>query len=264
MGFTQSHILLWLLTACTLTTQELVKLSVSHKISAECGKRVILTCEVSSSTHQLSIKRMEWSQGKTSLCVMDGEGNITRHNHTSGLHCMYQDGHLSLVLHKVQPLDSGASNRYMCKLQSNKGVAHEYTTVELKECASVKGVWTRDGPSCTFSHVYPDGDVHWFLGTHNLSDGSLKHNTTKHVVGGGWLTIHSTLEKKSSDARYNCSLRSTKSGTYIASTVVQKKVRLIIDPEWETTYRVKGAAGSSGSTGTFLCISVFLAAVLAQ
>ncbi|XP_070684639.1 uncharacterized protein [Pempheris klunzingeri] len=258
MGFTALHILIWLLTAFTLTTSELLKLSVNPKMTAECGKQVTLNCDVSSSREHLSIKHMEWSQNKTSLCFVDVKGKVIKPNShdRSDFHCEYQHGQLSLVFQRVQPLECGNSKPYRCKLQSNQGAAHGYTTVELQECCgTVNGDLKGDGPSCTFSHVYPDGDVHWFHGSKNLSDGSL-HHTTKHVDKGGWLTIRSHLRGKSSDVPYNCSLRSTASGRYIESTLVH-------NPEILSSIRAtQSGAGSQGTMRIFLCISVLLAVTL--
>ncbi|KAF1395054.1 hypothetical protein PFLUV_G00007560 [Perca fluviatilis] len=169
MVYTALYTLLWLLTAF-VTPQELVTLSVTPKITAECGKQVTINCNVSSSRHGLSIKHMNWSQNNRSFCSVDNEGNITHHRHTlSHFHCEYKHGQLSLIFKRVQPLESGD---YRCKLQSNQGAKHQYTIVELQECCGiVEGVSTSDGPACTFKYVYPDGDVHWFHGSHHLSDG---------------------------------------------------------------------------------------------
>lgn len=112
---------------------DLVKLHVSSKITAECGKQVTLICKVSSSLEGLSIKHMGWSQNK-SLCSVNSEGKITtNHRHTlSDFHCEYKDGQLSLNFQEVQPSDIEHSNSYMCKLHSNKGAPHGSTKVELQ------------------------------------------------------------------------------------------------------------------------------------
>lgn len=129
-------------------------------------------------------------------------------------------------------------------------------------CGTVEGVWTSDGPSCTFNHVSEDGDVHWFRGSRSPSDGSLRHNTTKHVLEGGWLTIRSYLKHESSDMPYSCFLKSTKSGRYIASTWVRMPKSLVGNSAQGSTHRVWNGAGSLGPMGTFLCISVLLAVTL--
>lgn len=99
-------------------------------MTAECGKHVTLNCNVSSPRNVLSVKFMEWSLNKTSLCSVDSEGKITKH-HISDFHCKYTHGQLALILHKVRPLESANSN-YRCKLQSEQGARHGYTTVELQ------------------------------------------------------------------------------------------------------------------------------------
>ncbi|XP_031145386.1 uncharacterized protein LOC116043030 [Sander lucioperca] len=261
MGYTALHTLLWLLTAFVLTTQEFVKLNVTPKITAECGKQVTLTCNVSSSRHGLSIKHMNWSQKNRSFCSVDSEGNISHHMHTlSHFHCEYKHGQLSLIFKRVQPLESGD---YRCKLQSNQGAKHQYTRVELQECCGiVEGVSTSGGPACTFKNVYPDGDVHWFHGSHNLSDGSVRQHTTKHVDEGGWLTIHSDLEWKSSTVPYNCSLKSITSGRYITCTSVQNSELLVITRSQQHTHLGGNGVGSQGPMWTILCISILLAVTL--
>lgn len=124
-------------------------------------------------------------------------------------------------------------------------------------CVTAEGFSENHSPGCTFRHVYPDGDVHWFHGSHHLSDGSLKHRTTKRVEEGGWLTITSYLEQESSDVPYNCSLKSTKSGSYIASALVQSG--------HNPNARIMGTRGHASSflhnngvtaMRTVLCISV--------
>lgn len=112
---------------------ELVTISTSPKMTAECGKHVTLNCNVSSSRNVLSVKYMEWSLNKISLCSVDSEGKMTKHHiHTlSDFHCKYTHGQLSLILHNVRPLESANAN-YRCKLQSEQGAGHRYTTVELQ------------------------------------------------------------------------------------------------------------------------------------
>lgn len=119
---------------CISHSAETVRLEVSPEVVAECGQQVSLHCNTSSSHDGLSVKRMEWSQGSTSLCSVDSEGTIITHGRhsLSDFYCEYKDGQLSLVFQKMLPLESGHSKRYRCKLHSNQGVAHNYTTVELQ------------------------------------------------------------------------------------------------------------------------------------
>lgn len=106
----------------------------SPSVVAECGEPVSLHCNTSSSHDGLSVKRMEWSQGSTSLCSVDSEGTIRTHGQRSlsDFYCDYKDGQLSLVFQRMLPLESGHSKPYRCKLHSNQGVAHNYTKVELQ------------------------------------------------------------------------------------------------------------------------------------
>nr|XP_046266291.1 uncharacterized protein LOC124070428 [Scatophagus argus]XP_046266300.1 uncharacterized protein LOC124070428 [Scatophagus argus] len=255
MGFPILHILLWLLTALALTTQGSGKLNVSTNITAECGKQVTLNCNVTNYQNGLSVKLMAWSRNGT-LCNVDSEGKITTHSgHLQiDFHCEYKHGQLSLILHKVRPLDSG---KYLCKLRSNKGAEHQYTTVKLQECSgTVQGDQTEDHHICTFSHVYPDGNVHWFHGSSNVIDNS-RQKTTKQVDEGGWLTIRSSLARNTSDGPYNCSLMSTQSSRYIASTSFR------VMPRSSESKSVMDSAVRNGvGVRTFLGISVLLAFTL--
>ncbi|XP_062293876.1 uncharacterized protein LOC133998760 [Scomber scombrus] len=245
MGITTLLTLLVLPTAITLTTQDLVTLHVSPEVTAECDEQVNLTCHVSP-VDGLSIKQMVWSQNKP-LCSVNSEGKIIKNpNYTlSGFDCEYKEGQLSLIFHKVQPLEIG---RYMCKLHSDRGVKHGSTDVKLQECnVTATGDMTSDRPSCTFSHVYPDGDVHWFHDSRRLSG----TNTTKQVEDSGYLTIRSHLELKGLEAPFYCCLKSTKSGRYIAGTLVVNRQS-----------KVRSGAESQGALRTILYITISLLASL--
>ncbi|XP_041641952.1 uncharacterized protein LOC121508886 isoform X2 [Cheilinus undulatus] len=220
MGFTLLHLLLWLLAAFTITTQEVLKLSVSPKISAECGQPVTLHCNVLSSQHGLSIKHMEWYQNSSWYCSVDSEERITQNQHIhSNFHCEYQLGRLSLIFENVQPTESGKSHHFGCKLQSNKGAQHGSTTVELQECCDlIEGVMNNGKPTCTFKCANQDVDVHWFHHSRYLKHGQ---HTRRSKEPGGWWTIESHLESKSSVVPYNCSVRSTRTYRYLASTVIE-------------------------------------------
>lgn len=108
----------------------------------------------------------------------------------------------------------------------------------------MEAVLRSEGPSCRFNHVYPDGDVHWFHDSRNVSDESVMQHTAKSIDSHGWMTIHSWLtlngaSERSSHKPYNCSLKSSTSGKYIASTLVQKHERRA----------VQGATGYSRCAG---------------
>lgn len=255
MGITTQYFLLWLLASFTSSTQELLTLKVRPKISAECGKHVILDCEVSSSQHGLSIKHMEWYQSSTSFCAINSEEVvITNPEHAAnGINCTYQQGKLSLIIKNINPMNSGDSKTFGCKLRSNKGTREESTTVELQEnCGQVIGVMNNAGPTCNFTHVYPDGEVHWFQGPRRLHG----HQTTERVDKEGWLVIHSSLEQDSSESVYNCSLWSPKTNRYITSTLVANNLGMI------KTRCSRCGAGSQRPTWTVLIVTLLLAVAL--
>ncbi|XP_023809787.1 uncharacterized protein LOC105354256 isoform X1 [Oryzias latipes] len=212
--------LIWFVLALPPTSQELVKLKVSPTVVAKINTQVSLHCNASSSQKGLVIKHMGWTQN-TKLCSVNVEERVIIHqnNFTSPFHCEYEDGRLSLVFQRLLPLE--INQQFMCKLRSNQGVVHEFTTVELQESGeAADGSFQHKSPRCIFDHVYPDGDVHWFHGGRNLSDASEKSHTSKSVDPQGWLTITSQLPVHSgqeSRLPYNCSLKSTLSGRYIAS-----------------------------------------------
>ncbi|XP_029950376.1 uncharacterized protein LOC115390601 [Salarias fasciatus] len=247
--------MLWFLHVFTATTQESVKLILSPWITAECDEQVTINCNASSRLGGLSIKHMEWSQDKMSLCSVDKEGRISYSNFTSDFLCEYGNGQLSLTFKRMLPVVSGRSKHFKCKLHSNQGVSRESTRVDLQECAgTVEPFLNSDGPSCRFNHVHPDGDVHWFHGSRNLSDGSVKQYTTKQVDSEGWLTIHSYLDMENPRGSYNCSLKSTTSGRYIASALFGDEPR-------PTMFRYSTSNGvrSQAATGIALHILISLA-----
>ncbi|KAM8879671.1 uncharacterized protein AB9W97_014905 isoform 2-T3 [Spinachia spinachia] len=256
MEYTLLHTLVWLLPAFTFSTQDLVNLSVSPGISAECGEQVTLNCTASSSKKELSIRHIEWFHSHTSLCSVNAEGDVRNHAPAlRGIYCEYKHGQLSLIFKGAKPLDRGT---YSCKLQSNRGARHAATRVELQECSGkAEGVWTKERLTCIFRNLYPDGDVHWFHGSNNLSDGSGRHNTSKQVDERGWLTVQSDLQRDSSPGPYNCSLMSATSGRYIASTLVPKPESRVLVARQDPS-----RSGSHRPMWTFWFFAVLLAATL--
>nr|XP_015830578.2 uncharacterized protein LOC107395668 [Nothobranchius furzeri]XP_054607797.1 uncharacterized protein LOC107395668 [Nothobranchius furzeri] len=260
MEFTALH-LLWLLSATSLTKQDSVRLKVSPIIAAQCDTRVFLYCNASSSQPGLSIKYMDWSQD-VQLCSVNEKGDLSTNNVSTDFHCKYQEGQLTLVLHRALPLKSGNSSRYVCKLRSNQGTLHEYTTVQLQECCGrVESSLSSRGPNCTFSNVYPDGDVHWFQGSQNLSDGSVSQSTAK-SVDNGWLTIYSWLtisgQETRSDVPYNCSLKSPMSDKYIASSLVPKLIPIKGKSQEQSTPN-RAASQKTRTTVLFVLVSSLFA-----
>lgn len=249
MGYSTLYILLWVMPAFIHTAQELVTLRVSPVVTAECDQQVTLHCNVSSSRNDLIIRHLSWMQNEKTLCDSDGKITDDHSNALSGFRCVYEQGKLSLVFTKVQPLETGAAVMYMCKLRSSLGVAQEYTKVELQECCgNVEVAVTPKGPTCTFTGVHPDGDVHWFHGSTKLAEDSVRTNTSKSVDGGGWLTVTSSLEKKDYKEPYNCSLWNPVSGRYIKSRLAKNLLE-----------HSRSGAGGKGPLWTLLCFSLLSA-----
>lgn len=112
---------------------EMVKLQPNPSVSAACGQRVTLNCDVASSLDKVSIKHMEWSLNQRPLCSVDVHENVATHSGGGIKHfyCEYARGRLSLVLHEVRPTDT-INLDFMCKLKSNRGAKHINTRVELQ------------------------------------------------------------------------------------------------------------------------------------
>ncbi|XP_057699929.1 uncharacterized protein LOC130920612 [Corythoichthys intestinalis] len=203
----------YILAELSISTKALMSV---NNVTAECNKQVAIHCNVlPGAREELSVKHISWSRNHEPLCQVD-KGNLKHSINTkSDFHCEFKEGRLSLILEKVQPVDSGASNRYMCKLHSNQGISHGYSWIELQECCGmVKSTLSRDSSMCTFSHVYPDAEVFWSYDSQNQSEGFVRHKIYKSVEEGGWLTIKGQLEG-SSNGSFNCSLRSIVSGRHI-------------------------------------------------
>ncbi|XP_076027305.1 uncharacterized protein LOC143016724 [Genypterus blacodes] len=246
MGVNPQHtVLLFIINTFILTTEGLVTLHVSPVITAECGGQITLTCNASSDRGGLLIKHLGWIKNDKRLCDVNGHGNITEHrSHTpSNFRCEYEHGKLSLIFASVQPVEVGL---FMCKLHSNHGMKHQHTKVDLQGCCGKKG------PNCTFTEVYPDADVHWFLGSKNITGGSPESNTAKNMGENGWITVHSYLLKGDPKEPYNCSLWCPTSAKYITSDLLTVR----------NTEAVKSGTTAQRAGKTFWFISVLLAVMM--
>lgn len=205
----------WLI--LTFTFSEALTLEVSSSVTAECGKPVVLHCNISSALPGLSVKHMEWSQSQTK-CFVDSNGFLNTNDAEGDFYCRYDKGHLSLHFYKWSPWLFKSS--FMCKLRSNHGILHEYAQVETKEhWESVKAAWDSITPTCTFRKVCPGGEVEWFQDSRRITD-QLLVSTNKYVEAGSWITIHSYLKIHNSNKPYNCTLKSSSSGRYLTSSLI--------------------------------------------
>ncbi|XP_029594912.1 uncharacterized protein LOC115178038 isoform X2 [Salmo trutta] len=241
--FTQQTVMLWLCVARTLTTAELVKLSTVDSVIVPCHQSVRLQCNISTSQEGLLIKHLAWvCQDGKHLCDVNETGVTGTHpgSTPSAMECSYTpQTQLTLTLLQVRPLDQG---KYLCKLRSSHGVKEATTTVKLQECyREVQPSISDEGPTCTFTGVYPDGEVHWFQGANNVTGDSTIN--TKQVEDGASLTITSSLKRKtvSGEEAYNCSLWIPSTGSYLTSSLVV--------PEHDKARVVQPNASGSGSNG---------------
>lgn len=230
----------WLL--ITFTFSESLTLEVNSRITAKCGKPVILHCNISSSLTGLSIKHMEWSQSHT-YCSVDSEGFVTSNNKLlEDFHCHFDRGLLSLHFNKWPPYIS--ESFFMCKVRTNQGIKFKFTQIETRDqWERVIPAWDFSSPVCTFRGVCPAGEVQWFQDSKRITDQSLI-TTDRHVEAGGGLTIHSYLRIQNRGEQYNCTLRSISSGQHLASAVIRPPLF------------VRSRAAGLGPVWTFLWICV--------
>lgn len=217
--FLPSHftgvLLLFLKTA--LTTEESVGLSSIPSLTAPCDQSLRLFCNITKLPAGTKVK-MSWVHHKPprvhrTLCEVDSE-NPTRGN-GGEFTCSLRDVHLELTLQ--QPVDEGS---YTCKLHSAAGITNNTTLVMLDDCyENVSAALTPEGPSCVFTRVRPDGDVHWFHASQRLHEPV----TTKRVEEDGSVTVKSTLGGGSGSGQgpYNCSLWNSGSKRYLTSRLVE-------------------------------------------
>ncbi|CAB1344913.1 unnamed protein product, partial [Coregonus sp. 'balchen'] len=230
----------------------MVKLNTVDSLIVPCHQSVTLQCSISTSQEGLSVTHMAWvRQDGKCLCDVNETGVTGTHpgNTPSVMECSYTpQTQLTLTLLQVQPLEQG---KYLCKLRSNKGVKMSTTTVKLQECyRTVQPSISDEGPTCTFTGVYPDGEVHWFQGPNNVT-GESKINT-KQVEDGGSLTVTSSLKRKtvSGEGSYNCSLWIPSTGAYLTSS-------LVVPEHGEARVNVLNASGA-GAIGPMWKPWVFL------
>ncbi|XP_010887697.2 uncharacterized protein LOC105021618 [Esox lucius] len=217
---------LWLFVAVRLTTAEQVTVHTSDSVRVSCLQSVTLHCNITSQ-EELQIKHLSWFNADipdSTLCEVNPQtGEIEPPNpqnpqNPQNLHrrvqCTYTpSSQLTLTLFPVRPHDQGT---YTCKLRSTKGIKVSTTRVELQECYREAFASFNDlGPTCVFTGVYPDGDVHWFQGTNNLT-GDAQNNTKQEEVGGA-RTVTSSLKIGNEGGAYNCSLWIPSTGVYLTS-----------------------------------------------
>ncbi|XP_046900096.1 uncharacterized protein LOC124483621 [Hypomesus transpacificus] len=200
-------------------------ISISPPLMAQCGQNLSLFCNITHSLPQGTHVTMDWAHMDSNevICKVN-----TSHptNETHDYTCSLRGGvYLELTLLGIKPDNQG---RYVCKLNSAVGAEDAVTSVTLDECYTGQSVTTTaEAHSCTFTGVYPDGQVHWFQGSNTLMG-----STTMHVEPRGGLTICSTLEINSTSGHlpYNCSLWSPRAKRYLTSQLVTVPSRISDGP----------------------------------
>lgn len=116
-----------------------------------------------------------------------------------------------------------------------------------------------EGVTCTFKGVHPEGEVHWFHGSTNLTGGPLRTINSARLELA-WPAITSTLLIGESNSQlqgpYNCSLWNPRSGRYITSRLVE-----VPSVYPGSGHLVSGGAVAQGPPSTiwsFLLLSAFL------
>ncbi|XP_045077539.1 uncharacterized protein LOC121570401 isoform X1 [Coregonus clupeaformis] len=198
----------WLSSVVNSEITDKVELRTSAEVKAQCDQNVALQCDIISS-RPLKIILFSWvdSREMKELCVVNATGVFP----SPGVLCDNTNNSLTLTLTQVMP--SSQSN-YVCKLRSNLSITAASTTVTLQEClrTSEHKVFQNESQvECQFFGVYPEGTVHWFLGSENITESA---STESQQDEDGLFDIRSTLPTQAGTEPYNCSLWIPSSGTY--------------------------------------------------
>ncbi|KAG7281062.1 hypothetical protein CRUP_027599 [Coryphaenoides rupestris] len=175
---------------------------------------VTLHCNVSSSVDNLLIRYLSWiNENNEAVCIFE-EGKL---NQSSGdINCSYADQRLTLQFVHTPLHESQGLHKYLCKLRSNQGARWKNTTVKLKECCQeVEVAVTTEGePTCTFTGVYPDGEVHWFHAAARLPASNAMAQNKKREDERGYMSVISSLPGGGHAGPYNCCLWNTECQTH--------------------------------------------------
>ncbi|KAL1006039.1 hypothetical protein UPYG_G00067110 [Umbra pygmaea] len=158
--------LLWLTFAITPTTAVLVAVYTKEAVTVPCNQSVTLHCNITY-REGLSVKQLYWFREDKEIKMCEVTESWDNNTHLNE-ECNYTPNtQLSLTLLQVQKYDEG---KYICKLRSNRGVKESSTTVSLQGSPCYNKAKYRnndEGPTCVFTGVHPDGEVHWFHGATN-------------------------------------------------------------------------------------------------
>ncbi|KAL4648042.1 hypothetical protein GN956_G8304 [Arapaima gigas] len=202
---------LLLLAAAKVAADGLVKLSTSDLEVAPCHHRVTLHCNISAAAPVL-VETLDWLRANTGtpLCEVNNLEHLTE---APGVHCVYSQGQqLMLTFRHIRAADQG---QYICKLRSNRGIKEASATVKLKECyRSVHHRSSSSATACSFSGVYPEGEVHFFDGDRNLTRDLLHHSVEPNR--DGTFNVSGSIPAGGATGGHQCSLWMRTSGSYVA------------------------------------------------
>ncbi|KAM9472941.1 uncharacterized protein ACWYII_008060 isoform 1-T1 [Salvelinus alpinus] len=183
-----------------------MELRTSTEVKAQCDQNVSLQCDIMSSS-PLKIILFSWVRKMKQLCVVNATGVFS----FPGVRCDNTNNTLTLNLTRVMPSSQG---NYTCKLRSNLTITAANTTVTMQEClrTSEHKVFQNESQvECQLFGVYPEGTVHWFLGSENITESA---STKSQLDEEGLFDIRSTLPTQAGTEPYNCSLWIPSSRTY--------------------------------------------------
>ncbi|XP_062304431.1 uncharacterized protein LOC134008866 [Osmerus eperlanus] len=207
---------LLLLIVHTAPTEE--GLSISPSFMAQCGQNLSLFCNNTHPPLPGSHVTMNWAHSDSNRVICEVNTSHPTKETDDYICAMTEGVHLELTLLGIKPDNRGV---YVCKLSSAEGTACTMTNVTLDECYTGPNVTTTaEAYSCTFTGVFPEGEVHWFQGPERLT-GNTTCTTTVRVEPRGGLTICSTLKRNSTSGQlpYTCSLWNPRAKRYLTSQV---------------------------------------------
>ncbi|CAL8352740.1 unnamed protein product [Boreogadus saida] len=252
MGVKDVLVHLWVLSAAVQIRHASTGLSVSPTVTATCGQSVTLHCNASS--NRGTVFHLSWIKDNTTLCKVENDHLVVDKQPTSDVECHYDTKSLFVTfLQTSKEQQERALDEYICKQRSEQGPASKKTWVELKECIQrVDPIKKAEGPTCSFTGVRRDGDVHWYRPREEarLTEDDAVIEKKESVDKECCLTIFSSLKpKKDHTGPYTCSLWNSQSQNYTASHTF---------PHEEKLTSGSGMLHGRWSIGNCLIISVLL------
>ncbi|XP_029996211.1 uncharacterized protein LOC115423507 [Sphaeramia orbicularis] len=197
--------IIWFISALDVTVGDDVEVNITPTVVAKCGDNVTLTCEFPVMDIR-NIMELYWMQHGNYLCKSGesqsaNETQFLCHN-TSEVNDNSILIVFNLTIMKIMPTNMG---QYFCKMRSRTGSDSRTTVVGLYECIEESHHSVSESEAeCTFSGVYPPGQVNWTLGDTELTDVI----TTQKEEADGRFTIKSKVKKQKANTNelYTCSL----------------------------------------------------------